>query len=126
MRAFARPHRWLLLLWLLIAFIAVLSLAPTGQLKQIGVPDWNDKLGHFTAYFVLSAWCAQLYASGRAMLRSVLFCLLLGLSLEALQSLTATRSAEWRDMLANTLGVIAGGMTWFSGFAGSLLRLDAR
>lgn len=124
LRAFDRPRLWLAMAWVLVAAIVLLSLLPPAQLRQISVPNWNDKLGHFIAYFALSAWYAQLYGSGRAMARQLVFCLLLGLAMEGLQSLTVSRTADWRDMVANAAGVFAGGSTWFTALAGVLQRWD--
>ena len=126
LRRFERPRLWRALGWLLVALIVLLSLTPPLHLQQLDMPTWNDKVGHFIAYFALSAWYAQLYASGRAMMVRVLFCLVLGLSMEGLQSLTATRSADWRDMIANAVGVLCGGLTWFTAFALALQRWDRR
>ena len=124
LRRFARPQLWQWLAWLLIAAIALLSLMPPLQLQSWGAPSWNDKLGHFLAYFTLSAWYAQLYDSAREMRHRMLFCLLLGAALEGLQSLSSTRSADWRDLLANGAGVIVGGLTWFTAMARALQRWD--
>ncbi len=124
LRRFARPKLWQWLAWLLIAAIVVLSLMPPLHLQAWGAPSWNDKLSHFLAYFLLSAWYAQLYDSAREMRLRVLFCLALGAAIEGLQSLTGTRSADWRDMLANGTGVIFGGLTWFTSLAGALQRWD--
>jgi VanZ family protein len=126
MRGFSRPRRWQILGWLLVTVIVVLSLAPPLQLQPLGAPSWNDKAGHFLAYFALSAWYAQLYDSAVEMRRRLVFCLLLGAAMEGLQSLTATRSADWRDMVANGIGVVLGGSLWLTPMAGLLLRWDRR
>jgi VanZ family protein len=123
-RRFAHPRLWRLLAWLIVTVIVVLSLMPPLQLQSWDMPSWNDKVGHFFAYFVLSAWYAQLYGSARAMRHRIIFCLALGAALEGLQSLTETRSADWRDMVANSVGVMCGGLTWFTGLAGTLQRWD--
>lgn len=124
MRSFLRPQLWLLCAWLLVAVITVLSLMPPLHLEELGAPTWNDKVGHFLAYFTLSAWCAQLYQSAPALRNRLLLCLALGATMEGLQSLTSTRSADWYDMLANTIGVSIGGLSWFTPMAGWLQRWD--
>jgi VanZ family protein len=126
MREFSRPRQWRMLGWSLVTVIVVLSLAPPLQLEPFGAPSWNDKVGHFLAYFALSAWYAQLYDSAVDMRRRLVFCLLLGAVMEGLQSLTATRSADWRDMVANSAGVVFGGSLWLTPMAGLLLRWDRR
>lgn len=126
LRRFSRPRVWLSVAWLLVVTIAVLSLMPPLQLQQFGAPAWNDKLGHFLAYFALSAWYAQLYDSAAEMRRRLVFCLLLGAALEGLQSLTATRSADWRDMVANAAGVVSGAALWLTPMASVLSDWDRR
>ncbi len=124
LKPFLRPQLWQAIGWLIVVGIVVLSLMPPLQLESLGAPSWNDKFGHFIAYFVLSAWYAQLCATRRSMLLRVGFCLLLGLTMEALQSLTDTRSADWRDMLANCVGVLGGSALWFTSLGGVLLRWE--
>ena len=124
LRRFARPRLWIALAWAIVAAIIVFSLMPPLQLQQWNAPTWNDKLGHFIAYFTLSAWYAQMYDSARDMRHRIAFCLFLGAAMEGLQSLTDTRSADWRDMIANAAGVLCGGSLWFTRFAGMLQRWD--
>lgn len=124
LRPFRRPLLWRSIGWLIVAGIVVLSLMPPLQLESLGAPSWNDKLGHFIAYFVLSAWYAELCASRRSLQIRVVFCLLLGLAMEGLQSLTDTRSADWRDVLANTAGVLGGAALWFTPVGSALQRWE--
>jgi VanZ family protein len=126
LRRFERPRLWLSLAWSIVTVIVVLSLIPPLHLEPYGAPTWNDKVGHFLAYFALGAWYAQLYDGASDMRRRLLFCLLLGAAMEGLQSLTATRSADWRDMLANAAGVLCGGATWLTPMATALQRWDRR
>ena len=94
---------WIALVWLLAALIVVASLMPSGQMPG---PQGIDKLGHFTAYFTLTTLCAGIVA--RATIPWVIvWVIVLGLAMEAAQALfTDTRTADWADALANTIGVL--------------------
>jgi VanZ family protein len=124
LRAFARPLLWQAVAWLLVALIVVLSLSPPLNLQQWSAPSWNDKVGHFLAYFTLAAWYAELCGSASAMRRRLLFCVLLGAALELLQGLTPARSPDWRDLVANIAGALAGAALWFTPAAQWLQRWD--
>lgn len=91
---------WVLAIW-------VLSLTPPVD-TGIHTVSHLDKLGHWLAYFIAMLWFGFLYPRQRVW--SVMGLLLMGLSLELLQSLTSTRHMDGFDMLANTLGVLIG---WF-------------
>lgn len=125
-RHFRRPRLWHGIGWLLIISIIILSLTPPLPLPDIGAPNWSDKLGHFIAYFTLSAWYVQLVDNRRALGIHLLAFLLLGASIEILQSLSATRMGDWRDLLANTAGIGCGSLLWFTAARYWLQRCDSR
>lgn len=124
LRPFARPRLWLgvwIAGWLACV---VLSLLPSVPLPD--VPD-SDKVGHFLAYFTLSAWAVGLFASRRAHLLAALALVGLGVAMELAQaSLTTVRMGDIRDALANTLGVAAGLALTFTPAARFLHHLDRR
>lgn len=99
------PRRWLGV-WLGgWALCIALSLLPP---VSLGAPPDSDKLGHFLAYFTLMAWAVMLFKGWRARLLVAGALVLLGLGLEFAQAtLTTTRQGDARDLLANTLGVLA-------------------
>lgn len=73
--------------------------------------DFQDKLLHFGAYFVMAifSWRAFRHSgltAHRLMLLSVLFCSLYGLSDEWHQSFVPGRTPSALDWLADTLGAI--------------------
>jgi len=108
------------LFWPAIAVVVWGQLRPVSELPNLG---W-DKLLHFTAYFGL-ALLATL-AWGRRLQIPLLLTGVVVLSgiMEILQLLVG-RSADWADMVANTLGACMG-----AGLAALLLHLarlvDAR
>ncbi len=103
-----RPLRgykwWLGLGWLFVVAVIYVSLTPSPP--TLGV-EGEDKLGHFSTYLLLTLWFAQLYER-RAHLWWALAWLGLGVALEIVQGMTAYRSFEYADMLANSSGVLFG------------------
>lgn len=91
--------------WLYAAAIVFLSLTPKP-------PDpgfaYGDKLGHLAAYSLLMLWFCYLYRYRYTRLAYAIGWILLGAALEFAQGATATRSFEFGDMAANSLGVLLG------------------
>ncbi len=119
-------HLWLwqTLGWGLLLIVIALSLLPLPH-SGIDLPQ-GDKWGHLLAYGSLSLWFAQWAADARQRINQGLGLIGLGALLEGLQALTGYRQAEWLDFLANTLGVVLGGLVAL-GSAGRVLRtIDVR
>jgi len=94
--------------WLLWPAILVIA---WGELTPRPPPEASliwDKWEHFTAYFGL-ALMGVLGWSGQRALAIFFAVVALGGTLEILQAYVG-RDAEWADMLANTLGAIAGAL----------------
>ncbi len=96
---------WLCIGFGLVALVVWLSLTP--KLPQVGSLFSYDKLGHFLAYATLMGWFAQLHPVSRH-LRLALYLIFLGVFLEYLQSLSAVRTPDLVDAIANSLGVLIG------------------
>jgi len=96
---------WLCLGILLIALIWYLSLTPDPP--DTGI-DNGDKFGHFFAYSLLMVWFAQIYIQLKQRLWLMLVFIMMGVLLEVLQSMTATRTYSYADMLANSSGILIG------------------
>lgn len=94
--------------WLLVAAIVLFSLTP--EVPSVNDYTLNDKIAHFGAYGFVMAWFARIYRSFAARIGYAIFFIALGAALEFLQTLTATRSFELADLVADTLGVAAGAM----------------
>lgn len=124
LRDFNRPGLWLgtwIFGW---ALCIALSLLPA-----IGLPGpaGSDKIGHFLAYFTLTAWAVCTFRTRRAHLLAALALVGLGVAMEFAQArLTTVRMGDLRDAIANTLGVAAGLSLTFTPLARTLERLDAR
>ncbi|WP_374604676.1 VanZ family protein [Arenimonas sp.] len=122
LRPFRFPGLWLglwLLGWLLCV---VLSLMPSVNLPG---PAHSDKIGHFLAYFSLTAWAVWTFRARRAHLLAALALVGLGIAMEFAQAnLTRVRLGDVRDALANTLGVAVGLSLTFTPLQFLLERVD--
>ncbi len=96
----------------------------------IKVPDvdvgiqYNDKLIHFVAYFILTGWFVQLYQQQSTRILIVLMSIGLGLLLELMQGTISYRSFDWIDTLANTLGVLSAYLLSGTAFSSMLQLID--
>jgi VanZ family protein len=91
--------------WAITAAVVVSSLLPVDDLQQL-TPAFNDKLMHFCAYFLLAMWFAgSLDPRRHGTLLVGLFAL--GALIEGAQhAMGLGREADWKDLLANTLGAL--------------------
>lgn len=99
----------LLRVWLALGFIgcAVLvyvCLIP--NVPQVMQVPHRDKIEHFLAYLVLGTWFAGILPRRRLLVFAGL--LALGVAIEWAQSLTASRSAEVLDVVADVAGTVVG------------------
>lgn len=102
----------------MVAIVVYLSLMPAPPKLEM---TYGDKLQHIAAYSAMAYWFAMLEISSTNKRRIALSALiLLGVLLEFLQGLTGYRTFDAGDMLANTIGVLIGGLLGASG-AGALL-----
>ena len=92
--------------------LATVSLIQLKNMPNIGV-SFGDKIFHFVAYSVLAfLWFSALFfkfnvSITKAIVYSALSSIVFGIILEALQgSVTAYRSSDVYDAVANTLGVL--------------------
>ena len=113
-------RRWLLLWWMAVAAVAVVELLPAMLLPP--VPGGGDKLEHLAAYATLAFAAVQVFER-RALWRVGLGLAALGMVLEVAQgTLTATRSFDLTDELANCSGVLLGLAAVFTPLRDLLLR----
>jgi len=70
--------------------------------------EHGDKVEHVLAYGALMFWFCQLFASRRAQIGCAIGFVALGVGLEFVQGALGYRTYDEADMLANTVGVIAG------------------
>ena len=69
-----------------------------------------DKLYHLIAYFVLSScWLFSFYKKPALKYIIVIACIIYGIIIEVLQdTLTMYRTGDFKDVLANTSGIVLG------------------
>jgi VanZ family protein len=115
---------WLGLWVLALVAVCVVCLVPLDGLPPL--PDNSDKVEHLLAYFVLAAGAVQLFGGSRALLVSALGLVALGIGIEFAQGMTAYRSADPRDALANSIGVLLGMATRLTPWRDLLLRIEKR
>lgn len=106
------PRLWLGLGWLAVVLAIVVCLMPITQLPQ--PPNLSDKTEHFLAYLLLSVWFAGIYARSRYWAIAVGL-VLMGVLIEFAQgAMGLGRHADFRDVIANCGGVLAGlTLCWF-------------
>ncbi|WP_461090187.1 VanZ family protein [Spirosoma gilvum] len=100
--------RWLAVIWTIIMLVGCLT--PHKDIPT-GLIAWNDKLLHvliFAPFTLL--WLLAGFPAGRVLIAGILF----GALIEALQySLPINRSADWIDLLADSIGAAVGiGLVW--------------
>ncbi|MDH5517905.1 MAG: VanZ family protein [Gammaproteobacteria bacterium] len=96
---------WLLLGYLYLAYIVYGSLTPNPI--EVDVADF-DKVMHFSAYALLMIWFAMIFYQTRARIFHAVAFIGLGVGMEFAQQAGGVRFFEFSDMLANSLGVLAG------------------
>lgn len=94
---------WLAAGWVLVAAILWLSLTP--RAPEPFKFHFADKVEHFVAYLAVMGWFAQIHFRRTARRHYALAFLAMGVAVEFLQALEATRYFELADMLADGLGI---------------------
>ena len=113
---------WLAIGWGLVLFILLVSFLPMSA-RSLTV---YDKVNHFLSYAILMAWFTQLFPQRKSQFVYMLAFALMGIAVEFIQGLTAYRSFELADMLANSLGLLAGWAFSAAIMVGWLVKLDHR
>ena len=107
--------------WLFVAWVIYESLTPT-PIQTPGI-EFGDKIGHFSAYFVMMGWFAQLYSRSLHRWFLALF-IALGVVMEFIQGQSGYRAFEYADMAANSLGACMAWLLARGSFASMLLRIE--
>lgn len=124
MKPLRLPWLWLGLWLAFVVFVVVASLGP----PQSGpdVPN-SDKWMHFGTYLLLAATAVQVFRPGQVLLVAAIGLVVLGIGLEVAQgTLTDDRMMDWRDAVANSLGVAVGAATSRLPVRDGLLRVVGR
>ena len=98
---------WLAIGYAMVAFVIYLSVSSNPPDVELGF-EFQDKLFHALAYFILMFWFAQIYHLKKQRLIFALLFIALGIAMEGIQSFDPKRYAEFDDVVANSLGVAIG------------------
>lgn len=124
LRDFRHPGLWLgfwVAGWVLCITLSLVT--P----PDLHAPAGSDKLGHFLAYFTLTAWAVATFRHRRAHLLAALALVGLGVAMEIAQArFTRVRLGDVRDAIANTAGIAAGLALTFTPWRRALESLDHR
>lgn len=113
---------WITTILVLVALIVAASLSPGPVITS---QSFSDKTAHFLAYFFLALLGSGITTPAR-LRRTLLKCFLLGAALEIAQELlTDHRTADMRDLAANTAGILAAWLIAAQGRSGWGLRAFA-
>ena len=125
MRSFVKPKLWLGI-WIFGLLLCVLLSVIAPPAVSVDVSN-SDKVGHFLAYGTLSAWAVMLFQQKRTWILCAAALIFLGIAMEFAQGyLTTTRMMDWRDALANTMGVGLGSCVSLLPVQAWLLRIDRK
>lgn len=114
---------WLTIGCLYLAYIIYGSLTPDPVDIQI---DDFDKVMHFSAYALLMIWFSWIFYKRSSRYIMVVLFIALGVGLEFAQQAGGVRYFEFSDMIANSLGVLAGYFVTRGCGRFHLLRIEQR
>ncbi len=103
----------------MLVAVAVVSLMPA---PDVGV---SDKLSHLLTYFILTGWFGLLARNRIILGWTVVALIAYGMIIELLQAQTGYRFAEWGDVVANSVGCLAGAALYFTPLRRLLRFVDA-
>ncbi len=115
---------WLAIGYALVFFVVYLSLTSVPVDMGMSIP-FMDKVYHTLAYFVLMAWFVQIYHDKFQRNMIALVFVVMGITLEYLQSFDPARFSEISDMVANTSGVALGLYLSLTGAKNCLLKIES-
>lgn len=124
MKPLRHRNAWLAL-WLLgITGVIVVCLLPGPDLPDLRV---SDKFEHALAFALLAASAVQLFERGRALVAVAFGLLALGIGIELAQGLlTTTRDMDAADVVADSVGIVAGLSIALTPLRNLLIRIAGR
>ena len=82
--------------------ILVLAVIPNGG----GIDTGWDKANHFIAFFTLSLLLNRASSTAHARIRNALSLVAFGMLIEVIQAFLSYRSADYHDVIADSIGII--------------------
>ncbi len=109
---------------------AITALVIYGSLERPDTPSMpfevSDKLVHFAAYWLMTMWFAGVLQRRRYPWLAIAL-LLFGGAIELLQgAMGYGRDADWRDLVANTLGIVTALGVAYAGMGSWLALIERR
>lgn len=114
---------WLAIGYSMVSLVVYMSLTSVPFDMNMSI-SFMDKVYHAFAYFVLMAWFAQIYHDKFQRNMIALVFVVMGITLEYLQSLDPARFSEFGDMVANTFGVTLGLCLSLTGAKNYLVKVE--
>lgn len=105
--------------FLLLILVAVVSLAPVP-----GGPEGSDKVAHVVLYAILAGWFSLIVNRFKSLIIIFSGLTAYGLLMEYCQGMTAYRSMETADAIANGIGAGLGLIGHFTPLRGWLIQVD--
>lgn len=115
---------WVMVGWMMLVIGVLIGLFTPPSLNM-GFDDTGKDL-HWAFYFVSMAWFGQLHRSTNERLVIAVSLAILGIGIEALQSLGGERVASFSDVIVNLVGVGCGWLALATPLNGTMLWLDRR
>ena len=120
---------WLLtmlkvLFWLCFVALNALALSPAPYLPPLEIFDWWDKAQHAIGFGTLAVLAVLAYP-GVSKLRIGLMLVASGVLIEVLQHFSGYRFGDWKDAVADGVGVVLG-LGLVRGVVWGLLRFSLR
>jgi VanZ family protein len=117
------PRAWLALAWIAVAAVFIAGLLPMRGGPSLGLI--NDKALHAIGYAALTVILCGIFRRSRYVWIALgLFAM--GLSIEYLQdAMGYGRQREWLDVVANSIGILAGAMVALAALGGWALRVES-
>ncbi len=112
--------------WLLCGLLMVVAVLLGSLLPRVPTLDFqdSDKVNHLVAYIAMTAWFTALVQRRRYWLIATGL-VLLGIGVEVAQaSMNLGRDGDWRDVVANCIGIAAGLALALSSRESWLARLE--
>ncbi|ATH09134.1 hypothetical protein BIY24_14635 [Halobacteriovorax marinus] len=107
----------------LIYVVAIFYLCLKRSEPSIPPFEHFDKILHFSAYFTLTSYFTQI-TKLKNLRALILIFFIMGVTIEVLQYFSGYRSFEMLDILANTLGVLAGAFIVGRYCSGIIFKLE--
>jgi VanZ family protein len=110
--------------WALVALVVWGSLRPESQVVRGWWPP--DKIVHFSAYCTMAFWFAGMTERRRYPYLAIVLLILGGLVEIGQGAMGYGRDADWRDFLANAMGIATALILAYAGLGTWMLKIERK